>query len=93
GLAGLSDDFLKGMLVFDLTSPVPKNEEDTSRSKVQPWRGEVTEHRPDLAKEAYLAAARLRLSRNEQIADGIHELLTEDAFEPERIDLVLDLLR
>ncbi|MDW3502897.1 hypothetical protein NQ272_27475, partial [Escherichia coli] len=27
GLAGLSDDFLKGMLVFDLTSPVPKNEE------------------------------------------------------------------
>jgi hypothetical protein len=30
GLAGSSDDFLKGMLVFDLTNPVPRNEDDAA---------------------------------------------------------------
>jgi hypothetical protein len=90
---GLSDDFLKGMLVFDLTNPVPKTEDNASQSSVQPWRKDVMERRPDLAQEAYLDAARLRLSRNEQIADGIHELLTDASFEPNRIDIVLDLLR
>lgn len=93
GLAGLSDDFLKGMLVFDLTNPVPRNEDDAGQSSVQPWRKDVMERRPDLAQEAYLAVARLRLSRNEQIADGMHELLTDPGFEPDRIDIVLDLLR
>jgi predicted NACHT family NTPase len=93
GLTELSDDFLKGMLVFDLTNTVPKNQEDASQQSAQPWRRDVMERRPDLAREAYLAVARLRLSRNEQIADGIHELLTEAAFEPDRIEVVLDLLR
>lgn len=93
GLAGLSDDFLKGMLAFDLTNPLPKNGDDAGQSSIQPWRKDVMERRPDLAQEAYLAVARLRLSRNEQIADGIRELLTDAVFEPDRIDIVLDLLR
>jgi predicted NACHT family NTPase len=93
GLAGLSDDFLKGMLAFDLANSVPRNENDANPSSVQPWRKDVMERQPDLAQDTYLAVARLRLSRNEQIADGIHELLTDAAFEPNRIDIVLDLLR
>jgi hypothetical protein len=93
GLAGLSGDFLKGMLAFDLANSVPKNENEANPSGVQPWRKDVMERRPDLAQDTYLAVARLRLSRNEQIADGIHELLTDAAFEPNRIDIVLDLLR
>lgn len=93
GLAGLSDDFLKGMLAFDLANPVPKNEKEENPSGMQPWRKDVMERRPDLTQETYLAVARLRLSRNEQIADGIHDLLTDAAFEPNRIDIVLDLLR
>jgi predicted NACHT family NTPase len=93
GLAGLSDDFLKGMLAFDLTNSVPKNENEENPSGVQPWRKDVMERRPDLAQDTYLAVARLRLWRNEQIADGIHELLTDPAFQSNRIDIVLDLLR
>jgi predicted NACHT family NTPase len=93
GLTGLSDDFLKGMLAFDLANSVPKNENEENPSGIQPWRRDVLDRRPDLAQDTYLAVARLRLSRNEQIADGIHDLLNDAAFETNRIDIVLDLLR
>ena len=78
---------------FDLVNSVPKNEDEEDPLGVQPWRKEVMERRPDLAEDTYLAVARLRLSRNEQIADGTHELLTDPAFESNRIDIVLELLR
>ena len=65
---------LKDMLAFDLTNSVPKCENEENLSRRSPWRKDVIERRPDLAQDAYLAVARLRLSRNEQIADGTHEL-------------------
>jgi predicted NACHT family NTPase len=85
GLPGLSDDFLKGMLVFNIANPVSP--------LVQLWRTDLTERRPELVRDAYLAVAHLRLSRDEQSVDGLSELLTEPVFEPYRRDITLDLLR
>jgi predicted NACHT family NTPase len=93
GLSGLSDDFLKGMLVFDIANLVSSSQNSAQRPFVQLWRTHLTEHRAELVRDAYLAVAHLRLSRNEQFVDGLSELLTEPAFEPYRCDIALDLLR
>jgi predicted NACHT family NTPase len=93
GLSELSDDFLKGMLAFDIGNPVSSGQDGTERWLVHPWRTALTEHRPGLVRDAYLAVAHLRLSRNEQLVDGLTELLTEPAFEPYRDEIALDLLR
>jgi predicted NACHT family NTPase len=85
GLSGLSDDFLKGMLVFDIANPV------SPLGRL--WRTDLIKRRPELVRDAYLAVAHLRLSRNEQSVDGLSELLTDPAFEPYRRDIALDLLR
>ena len=84
GLLGLSDDFLKGMLAFDIANPVSSYQDGADRWLVHPWRTALTERRPELVRDAYLAVAHLRLSRNEQFIDGLSELLTEAAFEPYR---------
>jgi predicted NACHT family NTPase len=93
GLSGLSDDFLKGMLAFDIANPVSSYQAGAERWLVHPWRIALTERRPELVRDAYLAVVHLRLSRNEQFVDGLSELLTEPAFEPWRRDIALDLLR
>jgi predicted NACHT family NTPase len=83
GFAGLSDDFLKGMLVFDITSSL--NE--------PPGRKAMIEARPELARDACLAIAQLRLSAKEQAVEGMREVLGDPAFEPYRPAFVIDLLR
>jgi predicted NACHT family NTPase len=93
GLSGLSDDFLQGMLAFDVANPVSQSQNGTEHWIVHPWRRALTERRPELVRDVYLAVARLRLSRNDQFADGMSELLAEPAFEPYRVDIVLGLLR
>lgn len=93
GHSKLSDDFLKGMLAFDIANPVPFYKDSADRSLVHSWRTDLIEHRPELVRDAYLAVAHLRLLRNEQIVDGLTELLTEPVFEPYRRDVALDLLR
>lgn len=93
GLSNLSDDFLKGMLVFDVANPVYEPRDGVEHVMVHPWRKDLIEQRPELVRDAYLAIARLRLSKNHQFADGLHELLTEPAFEPSRADIVFELLR
>jgi hypothetical protein len=82
-LEDLSDDFLKGMLAFDITGSLTE----------PPWRKAVIERRPDLARDAYLAVVRARLSRKQQFAEGLRELLQEPAFEPYRPTFIIDLLR
>ena len=93
GLSGLSDDFLKGMLVFDVANPVSEQREGVEHWVVQPWRKDLMERRPELVRDAYLAVARLRLSKNDQFVDGLSELLTDPAFESSRADIVLELLQ
>ncbi|TIO08398.1 MAG: hypothetical protein E5X89_29560 [Mesorhizobium sp.] len=92
GLAGFSDDFLKGMLVFSVANPVPSIQDGEERWTVHPWRNALAEHRPEVLRDAYLAMAQLRLSQDEQSADGLTELLTEPIFEAYRGDIALDLL-
>ncbi len=93
GLAGLSDDFLKAMLAFDIANPVSSLQDGSERWLVHPWRRSLTDQRTELVRDTYLAVARLRLSRNEQITDGLSELLNDAAFEPYRGDIALALLR
>lgn len=92
GLAGLSDDFLNAMLAFDVTTPVTEHRDGSQQWWSQPWRSALIEARPELVRDAYLSVARLRLSRNDQFIDGLHELLTEAPFEPYRAHLTLALL-
>ena len=93
GLPDLSDDFFKGILVFDIANPVSMREGNTEHWIVHPWRTALTERRPELVRDAYLAVAQLRLSHNGQLVDGLRELLNEAAFEPYRPAIVVDLLR
>lgn len=90
-LADLPDDFLKGMLVFDISHPVIEG--DPAKRAVHPWRIALVQDRTELARDAYLALARLRLSQAEQVIDGLHELLNDQNFEPYRPKIVIDLLR
>jgi predicted NACHT family NTPase len=90
GPSDLSDDFLKAMLVFDITTVSAHQDGD---DLVHPWRQALTEGRPEIVRDAYLAVAQIRLSRNEQFVQGLPALLTEPAFESYRRDITLDLLR
>lgn len=92
-LSNLSDDFLQGMLAFDITNPVSRSQDGTLHWIVHPWREALMERRPELVRDVYLAVVRLRLSRNEQFSDGLRELLAEAAFEPHRVNVVVGLLR
>lgn len=83
GFADLSDDFLKGMLVFDVTGSL---NEPSCRSA-------MIETRPEIARDAYLAIAQLRLSAKEQAVEGVRELLENPAFESYRPAFVIDLLQ
>ena len=92
GFDELSEDLLRALLAFDLVNPVSSFQDGTVRWLVHPWRAALVEQRPDLAHDVFLAIARLRFSKHEQFVDGLHELLTETAFEPYRKATVLDLL-
>jgi predicted NACHT family NTPase len=92
-LEGLSDDFLKAMLAFDLANPVSSVQNGSDHWLIHPWRRALSDQRPELVRDTYLAVARLRLSRQEQIIDGLSELLNDGAFEPHHGDIALELLR
>ncbi|ESX49433.1 hypothetical protein NLY43_25495 [Mesorhizobium sp. C416B] len=93
GFAGLTDDFLKALLAFDVTNPVSIKRNKTITWLTHPWRDALLQQRPELARDVFLAIARLRLSAGDQGIDGLRELLTAEAFEPYRKDIVLELLR
>jgi predicted NACHT family NTPase len=42
GLSGLSDDFLKGMLAFDISNPVSICQDGADRWIIHPWRMALT---------------------------------------------------
>jgi predicted NACHT family NTPase len=90
--AGLSEDFLKAMLVFDLTNPISEQRDGNERWVVQSWRSALTEQRPDLVRDTYLEVVRLRLSKDDQFTDGLSDLLNDTAFAASRSDIVFSLL-
>jgi predicted NACHT family NTPase len=93
GLDGVPDDLLRALLAFDLTNPVSEERDGSTHWITHPWKQAILNERPELAWDAFSAVARARLSKGEQHADGLHELLTEEPFEPFRKDTALTFLR
>lgn len=90
--SGLSDDFLAGMLIFDVANPVAEERDGTEQWVMQPWRNELTLRRPQFVRDAYIKLAKLHLGKGGQHAEALHELLGNEAFAAYRRDTVLDLL-
>jgi hypothetical protein len=92
-LADFSDDFLKAMLVFDLVNPVFKAMAGSSEVVVPDWKAALMQDRPELVHEAYMAIARAKLAKGDEVVDGLRELMVDDAFKPSRGETALQLLR
>lgn len=88
-----SDDLIQALLAFDLANPVSEDRDGSTHWVVHPWRSFIVERRAALVRDAFLAVARIRLSRGDQYIEGLHELLSDSAFEPFRKDVALALLR
>jgi hypothetical protein len=93
GLDGVPDDLLRALLAFDLTNPVSEERDGSTHWITHPWKQAILNQRPELARDAYSAVARARLSKGDQHADGLHELLTQEPFGPFRRDIALTFLR
>jgi hypothetical protein len=87
------DELLRAMLAFDLTQPTPENGGSGSSWVQHPWKVAAVRERPDLVRDAYLAMARSKLARGDQMVDGLRELMTDEALAPYRIEATLELLR
>jgi hypothetical protein len=92
-LAGLSDEFLKAALAYNLTNPAFEQVNGSSRVIEPGWKTAVMQERPELAHEAYVAVARAKLAKGEQMIDGLRELMVDDVFKPFRGETALELLR
>jgi hypothetical protein len=92
-LAGLTDEFLKAALAFDLVNPMYEHVDDSSCVMMPGWKEAVMQFRPELANEAYLAVARTKLAKGDQMVEGLRALMVEDAFRPFRVATALELLR
>jgi predicted NACHT family NTPase len=88
----LSNDFVKALVAFDLANPVFSSQGGTEKIDVHPWKKALLDQHPELVRDAYVAVARARLSRNETHADGLRELMTDLPFEPFRKDIASQLL-
>jgi hypothetical protein len=93
GLTTFSGDFLKAMLVFDLTNPVFEWVKGGSRVVVPKWKTALMEEQPELVRDAYAAIARAKLVNGQQNVDGLRELMADDAFKRFRGDTAVQFLR
>ncbi len=92
GLSGFSDDFLKAMLAFDVTHRISFYDDEAPTWRPYPWRLALAQQHPEIVRDVYLAVARLRLSKREEIVHGLYELLNEVELEPFRGNIVIELL-
>jgi hypothetical protein len=93
GFGDISDDLLKAMLAFELTNPIPEAGNGKSGWLTHPWKEPLFRQRPDLAREAYTAIARVKMEAGENYIAGLHELLHDLALEPFRTQVALEFLR
>jgi predicted NACHT family NTPase len=92
-LIDIAPDLLRAMLAFDLTDPIPYTKANRTGWVTHPWKQAVLEQRPDLARDAYSAVARMRLNAGHDYVAGLHELLHEAALERFRAIVALEFLR
>ena len=91
-IACFSDDFLKAMIIFNLTNPVFEQVNGNSSVVVLNWKAALTRDRPELI--AMLRGDRTRQAcEGSQTVDGLRELMVEDVFKPFRGETALQLLR
>ncbi len=83
-LEGVADELLRAMLAYSLSNPA---------AQCESWKQFLLREQPELVREAYETVARAKLARGQQHRNGIHELLTHEAFETLREEVVLGLLR
>jgi len=84
---------LRAALAIDLTNPIPVRRGTSTGWLQHSWKEAVFQHRPDLARDAYVAVARAKLQRGDQLVDGLRELLTQEALAPFRQEITLEFLR
>jgi hypothetical protein len=92
-LPELSDELVKAALAFDLTNPAFVHTGATVDVIVPGWKTAMMHDRPELVRDAYVAIARIKLTKDDQMVAGLRELMVEDAFKPFRAETVLELLR
>lgn len=89
----LSQDRLKAIIAFELTNPVFERLDGTHHRTKHTWKEFLLVSNPALVRDAYVAVAKLRLGRGDQMAEGLREILSEQAFEPFRNEVVISFLR
>jgi hypothetical protein len=92
-LSAIPDGLLRAALAFDLTQPTPTNGGSGSGWVQHAWKTAALRDRPDLLRDAYAAVTRARFGKNDQMIDGLRELLSEDALAPYRAELTVAFLR
>ena len=85
-----SEAFWRSALAIHLVAPIFERNEQ--RWKILGWREAILETRPELAREAYEAVARVYLGADEAVIEGLHSLLHESALAAFRDDVALALL-
>ncbi len=87
-----SDDFWRSLLAIQLVNPIFETADRVTRERSQAWQKAILEARPNLARDAYEAIARVYLAANHQHIEGLHQLLHEPALVTYRDDVALALL-
>jgi hypothetical protein len=92
-LEGLSDDLLRAPLAIEQNNPTFARGKSTMERRRHHWKTAVLEHRPELARDAYVALAQAMLRKGEQHVEGLRELLNDEPFAPFRANIALQFLR
>jgi hypothetical protein len=92
-VTGLSDDFLRTALAVAQAYPTFVKTATSTERRPHEWKTTALEHRPDLARDAYVALARAGLRKGDQHVEGLRELLNDEPFARFRADITMQLLR
>ena len=91
-LTGLNDDFLRAALAIAQAYPTFVKTATSTERRLHEWKTAALEHRPDLARDAYVALARAGLRKGAQHVEGLRELLNDEPFARFRADIIMQLL-
>jgi len=92
-LSAFPDDLLSAAIALELAYPIFERQDGVESLRVAAWKKAALQQRPELVYAAHKAIARARFTKDDQRADGLHELLTEEALKPYRAETVVEFLR
>jgi len=91
-LAGLSDELLEKAAAIQLVLITQRREGNTIFNLNHPWRDALLSKRTERMADIYARVASATLEGKAEIAHGLHELISEDAFSDVRNNVLLKLL-